>query len=220
MIYILIQYIVHSFAELFGVHDGCKSRLQRRCQAFLERTQPGGAITGGMPIQHIGGGNSQKGKPAHAAASRKELGHLFRLQVPRITATTRTTAYGYARAVALMFMLDADTCIFIMNDRLEALRTRLENRADNICISAITHAELCFGVEHSSRIESNKAELEAFCLDLDIAPYDLRAGTHYGEIRQLLTSEGSLIGANDLLIASHARSLNATLVTNNVKEFK
>ncbi len=118
-----------------------------------------------------------------------------------------------------MFMLDTDICIFIMNSRHEVLQKRFEQYADRICISSITHAELCFGVAHSLRVEENTAELESFCLDLEILSFDRPAGIHYGGIRQVLTERGHLIGANDLLIASHARSVGATLVTNNVKEF-
>ena len=89
----------------------------------------------------------------------------------------------------------------------------------DICISAITHAELRFGAVHSARVEENTRELEAFCLDLDILPFDSAAGVHYGEIRQALVRRGRPIGANDLLIAAHARSAGATLVTNNEGEF-
>lgn len=117
-------------------------------------------------------------------------------------------------------MLDTDICIFVMNHRHEVLRKRFEQNADHICISSITHAELCFGVAHSLRADQNTAELEAFCLNLEILPFDRSAGVHYGWIRQMLTERGHPIGANDLLIASHARSIGATLVTNNVKEFR
>ena len=45
------------------------------------------------------------------------------------------------------------------------------------------------------------------------------AALHYAEIRADLKKRGALIGANDLLIAAHARSLGLTLVTNNTAEF-
>lgn len=118
-----------------------------------------------------------------------------------------------------MFMLDTDICIYLINERDEALRNIFESNAHAICISSITYAELCFGVSHSSRVEDNMRELEEFCLDLDILPFDAAAGIHYGEIRQALTRRGRVIGANDLLIATHARSAGATLVTNNEGEF-
>ena len=118
-----------------------------------------------------------------------------------------------------MFMLDTDLCIYLINERDSALRERFEANAENICISSITYAELCFGVSHSARVEQNAQELEAFCLDLDILPFDTDAGAHYGDIRHALSQPGRLIGANDLLIAGHARSIGATLVTNNEREF-
>ena len=118
-----------------------------------------------------------------------------------------------------MFMLDTDICIYLLNERDAALRGLFESHAAEICISAITHAELCYGVSHSERVERNRHELDSFLLDLVVLPFDADAGTHYGDIRHVLTRKGVLIGANDLLIASHARSADATLVTNNEREF-
>ena len=118
-----------------------------------------------------------------------------------------------------MFMLDTDMCIYLVNDRDPALQELFETNANAICISSITYAELCFGVAHSTQVVRNRRELNAFCLDLDILPYDAEAGIHYGEIRHSLARRGHPIGANDILIASHARSIGATLVTNNQREF-
>ena len=119
-----------------------------------------------------------------------------------------------------MFMLDTDMCIYLINSRDDALREEFEKNAVAISISSISYAELCFRVAHSEQKERNTRELEEFCLDLDILPFGAAAGIHYGEIRQSLTRSGRLIGANDLLIAAHARSADATLVTNNEAEFR
>ena len=119
----------------------------------------------------------------------------------------------------MMFMLDTDICIYLINERDEALRERFEANASGICISAITHAELRCGAAHSARVEENTREIKAFCLDPDILPFDAAAGVHYGEIRQALVRRGPPVGANGLLIAAHARSAGATLVTNNEGEF-
>ncbi len=118
-----------------------------------------------------------------------------------------------------MFMLDTDMCIYLINERDQALRQKFEENASSVCISSITYAELCFGVEHSARVEENQRELQAFCLDLDILPFDAEAGARYGQIRQELAGRGQTIGANDLLIAAHASGTHATLVTNNEREF-
>ena len=110
-------------------------------------------------------------------------------------------------------------CIYLINERDQALRQKFEESASSVCISSITYAELCFGVEHSARVEENQRELQAFCLDLDILPFDAEAGVRYGQIRQELARRGQTIGANDLLIAAHASGAHAVLVTNNEREF-
>lgn len=119
-----------------------------------------------------------------------------------------------------MFMLDTNVCIYLINKRDAALRERFESHAGDICISSITYAELCYGVAHSKRISRNRRELEAFRVDLDILSFDENAGTHYGEIRHALVKRGRPIGANDLLIAAHARSVAATLITNDENGFR
>ena len=118
-----------------------------------------------------------------------------------------------------MFMLDTDTCIYVMNRRDAELKATFLELARQICISAITLAELCSCVEHSDRVERNRRQLELFLQDLDVRAFDQLAGTHYGDIRELLTRRGTPIGGNDLFIAAHARSMAATLVTNNGREF-
>ena len=117
-----------------------------------------------------------------------------------------------------MFLLDTDICIHILNgDHLP--RGRLRQHATETGISAITYAELSFGVARSARVTENTRRLEEFRLGLDILPFDDAAAEHYGEIREALRRRGTLIGANDLLIAAHARSRGATLVTDNEREF-
>ena len=118
-----------------------------------------------------------------------------------------------------MFMLDTDTCVYVMNERDEALTATFAEHAHEICISAVSHAELWFGVEHSARVDRNRSQLDDFLRDLDVRPLGVEAGKHYGQIRESLVRRGTPIGANDLLIAAHARSMGATLVTNNMREF-
>ncbi len=57
-------------------------------------------------------------------------------------------------------------------------------------------------------------------MPLTVPSYDENAAYHYGEIRAELKKSGTLIGQLDMMIAAHARSLDATLITNNVKEFQ
>jgi len=119
----------------------------------------------------------------------------------------------------MRWMLDTDTCIFVMKDHPPQVRQRLRRVAvGEVAISAIVLAELRFGVQKSRRPEQNAVALGDFlhyCLVLDW-PQD--AAGLYAQIRADLERRGTPIGPNDLLIAAHARWLDATLVTGNTGE--
>lgn len=119
-----------------------------------------------------------------------------------------------------MYMLDTNICIYVLKNHSDKLRHKFK-AIKNICISSVTYAELCFGIENgdSSMNEQRWEQLDIFTQRLLIDPWDEDAARHYGIIRAHLKKQGTPIGNNDLLIASHARSINAVLVTNNVKEF-
>ena len=88
-----------------------------------------------------------------------------------------------------------------------------------VAISSITLAELEYGAAKSSHPEQNHEALLSFSAPLEILPFDDQAALHYGEIRADLERSGQPIGAMDLLIAAHARSIPLKLVTNNTREF-
>lgn len=116
-------------------------------------------------------------------------------------------------------MLDTDVCVHLLRDR-SAPRAPFRGHARETGISAVTYAELRFGLERSAHRRAGEKRLGLLCRDLDVAPFDQEAAADYGEIRQELSRRGELIGPLDLLIAAHARSLDATLVTNNEREFR
>ena len=86
-------------------------------------------------------------------------------------------------------------------------------------ISAIVLAELWFGVEHSNAKEANATILEIFLNDFEIAPFDVACAKAYSKIRENLSSKGKLIGPNDMLIAATAIANDATLISNNIREY-
>jgi tRNA(fMet)-specific endonuclease VapC len=120
----------------------------------------------------------------------------------------------------MKILLDTDICIYTINRKNPKLLERLRSYSiGEVGISAITYAELRFGVENSNRPAENIDRLERFLLPLEILPFDAAAGLCYGRLRTELKRVGLLIGNNDLLIASHALSLNVAIATNNVREF-
>ena len=119
------------------------------------------------------------------------------------------------------FMLDTDTCSYIMKRSYPAVLKRLQAVAvTDVCMSMITKAELLYGVEVSPRRAQDAAALAAFLPYAEALEFTDDAALHYAEIRADLKRRGALIGANDLFIAAHARALGLVLVTNNVDEFR
>ena len=120
-----------------------------------------------------------------------------------------------------MFMLDTNICIYVLRNRSRRLRQRFRVERE-LCISSVTYAELCYGVENSAvRLRTERWEqLNLFTRLLRVEPLDERAARHYGSLRAWLEKQGTPIGNNDLFIAAHAQSLGATLVTNNAREFQ
>ena len=89
----------------------------------------------------------------------------------------------------------------------------------DVCISVITKSELLFGVELSLRRQQNEVALNAFLRYVEVLDFPDEASLHYAKIRADLKTLGTMIGANDLFIAAHARSLGLMLVTKNTREF-
>jgi tRNA(fMet)-specific endonuclease VapC len=90
---------------------------------------------------------------------------------------------------------------------------------DNICTSIIVAAELRYGCAKSGSKRLLKA-VEDMLGEIDVLPFDVPADAEYGGIRSELEAAGKPIGSNDLLIAAHAYTIGATIVTANTAEFK
>ena len=118
------------------------------------------------------------------------------------------------------YLLDTDTCSYIMKRSNDSVLKRLQRvPVHDVCISVITKSELLYGVEVSPRRPQDEAALNAFLHYVEVLEFPDGAASHYAEIRAELKTAGTMIGANDLFIAAHARSLGLTLVANSTREF-
>ena len=119
----------------------------------------------------------------------------------------------------MRYMLDTNICICaIKNQPAQVLAQLRAHEAEGIGISSVSVAELYFGVSKSGSAR-NLAALQQFLEPLEIADFDLNAAQVYGTLRFTLERLGTPIGPLDTQIAAHALALEATLVTNNVREF-
>jgi tRNA(fMet)-specific endonuclease VapC len=120
----------------------------------------------------------------------------------------------------MKYLLDTNIVAYIINKRpVEVLRKFQSISWNEIAVSSIVVAELWFGVAKSQQKHKNRLALQSFLEPLLIVDFDSVAAEYYANIRVNLEGRGTIIGANDLLIAAHALSLDLTLVSNNVKEF-
>ncbi len=121
----------------------------------------------------------------------------------------------------MRFLLDTDTCIALIKRKPAGALKRLTSfDAGEAGISAVTLAELRFGVAKSAERERNGRALDEFLLPLEVADFDERAADFYGAVRASLEASGRPIGPLDTLIGAHALAMGAVLVTHNVREFR
>lgn len=118
-----------------------------------------------------------------------------------------------------MILLDTNICIYIINVKPPEVLARFHRYPlGEIGLSSVVAAELAHGVAKSGS-SRNRQALEMFLAPLELMPFDDRAVWAYGQLRADLERRGQSIGAMDTMIAAHALSLNALLVTNNTREF-
>ena len=116
-------------------------------------------------------------------------------------------------------MLDTNVLIAALKGQPE-VRQRLESVPLSVMrLSAIVLGELEFGAEKSVHSERNRARLAALTQRLPLVGVDHATTRRYGQVRALLERQGTPIGANDTWIAAQALAIEATLVTDNEREF-
>jgi len=123
-----------------------------------------------------------------------------------------------------IYMLDTNACSFLIRKRPEYLLDKLQDvvlSGHQIVISSITYAELTFGAINKKASPKMPGIVTEFVNRLDeIVAWDQKAVEASADIKKELESIGTPIGHNDTLIAGHCVSINAILVTDNVREFK
>ena len=121
----------------------------------------------------------------------------------------------------IITLFTTNICSYIIKKKPEHVFHKFQSvPTDNLCISIITYAELYYGIEKTKSKKVNEDVIDAFLTMLKIFDWDKNAARTYAKIRNDLTLKGEIIGNMDLMIAAHALSLKATVITNNVAEFK
>jgi tRNA(fMet)-specific endonuclease VapC len=118
----------------------------------------------------------------------------------------------------MRYLLDANSVIALLNNReSKAAQKARQHHPTDIGISAIVVYELYYGAFQSQRSVQNVALIDSLLFEM--VDFDKEDARQAGEVRALLASRGTPIGAYDILIAGQAKSRNVVLVTHNTREF-
>lgn len=116
------------------------------------------------------------------------------------------------------YMLDTDSVSYALRGHGQVADRILQHRPSELCISALTLAELRFGADRRGSRKLHRL-IETFAEGVTPLPFDAEAATHFGRLAALLAARGTPIGSFDALIAAHAIAQKVILVTNNAKHF-
>lgn len=123
----------------------------------------------------------------------------------------------------LRYCLDTNVCIRILRNRPQIgglLEERLNAESNTLATSTIVMSELLHGAAMSAKPMHRHDQVMRLLGRMTVLDFDAEAAEHAADIKADLQKKGALIGANDLLIAGHARSRGLMVVTGNLKEFQ
>lgn len=116
-------------------------------------------------------------------------------------------------------MLDTNICIYLIKKKFPELNLKIRKYApEDFAISSVVASELYYGA-YKSKTGNALNMVNLFLSTFEILPFDENAAKIFGTIKATLSQSGSLIGPFDMQIAAHAVTVNAVLITNNMKEF-
>lgn len=122
----------------------------------------------------------------------------------------------------MKFLLDTDTCIFVLRGHSSVVKRLAAESSNDIAISTVTHYELLYGVMCciTQRRERELAKVEDFVQNIHVLPFDQGAARQAANIRRAMEELGCGIGPLDTLIAATALESQLVMVTGNLREFQ
>jgi tRNA(fMet)-specific endonuclease VapC len=114
------------------------------------------------------------------------------------------------------YMIDTNTVSYIVKGKSATSRANLANlrHGEIACISAITEAELQYGLAKMADATVLRSAVEGFFAKIQILPWGREEALAYGGLRARQETAGKLLGNLDMLIAAHAISVGAILISN------
>lgn len=112
------------------------------------------------------------------------------------------------------YMLDTNTVSHLLREHPVVTKRIVTVPMASLCISAITEGELLFGLAKRPVAKRLHVAVREFLRRVDVLPWDNSTAEHYGVVRADMERRGRILASLDLLITTHALSVDAVLVTN------
>ena len=112
------------------------------------------------------------------------------------------------------YMLDTNMVSHLIKTHPNVARHMVSVPMASLCISSITEGELLFGLAKRPEAKRLHIAVRALLLRIDVLPWDSAIAVRYGIVRADMEGQGRVLAPLDLLIAAHALSIGAVLVTN------
>ena len=118
--------------------------------------------------------------------------------------------------MSVTYLLDTNTLSYIAKGKSPAARMRLESLdgKDTVCISAVTEAELRYGLAKRPAAHALRAAIEGLLFKFRILPWGSKEAAAYGDLRARLEELGISLADMDMMIAAQAIAAGAILVSN------
>jgi tRNA(fMet)-specific endonuclease VapC len=114
----------------------------------------------------------------------------------------------------MKYMLDTNTVSYFLKQHPGVTKRITELPLDSLCLSVISEGELRYGLARKPEAKNLHKVVQEFLKRIDVLTWNGDAAQHYGNLRAELEAKGDSLGSLDMLIAAHAFSMGATLVTN------
>jgi tRNA(fMet)-specific endonuclease VapC len=112
------------------------------------------------------------------------------------------------------YMLDTNIASHVIKGDIARVRTRLARAPmHSVCVSAVTQAELQYGVAKRGHPEGLATRVNEFLIRVEVLPWTPAAATLYGDLRAAWEAAGVSLAPMDMMIAAHAKAVDAVLVT-------
>ncbi len=112
------------------------------------------------------------------------------------------------------YMLDTNIISYLIKSHPMVMQHVIDTPMRLLCMSAITEGELLFGLAKRPKAKRLHLVVKELLRRVDVLPWDSVTAEYYGNVRASMVSKGKTLAPLDLLIAAHALSVKAILVTN------